>query len=76
MLCMCNVRCLKLSPNSSHSASEVMVAQFHTMLFIILLGNGLNYTLGFCSEEYDGFARAIVWWPLTGEECSGEVWEQ
>jgi len=50
----------------------VMVSQFHTVLFMILLGNGLNYTLGFCHEDYRGFGRALLWWPLTDREdlCS------
>eukprot|EP00435_Cladocopium_sp_Y103_P009292 s2211_g2.t1 len=46
----------------------VMVAQFHTVLFMILLGNGLNYILGFCHETYDGYGRSLLWWPVTQED--------
>eukprot|EP00438_Fugacium_kawagutii_P010903 Skav211514 [mRNA] locus=scaffold352:197273:202701:+ [translate_table: standard] len=48
--------------------SEVMVAQFHTVLFMILLGNGLNYALGFCHEDYESFGRSLLWWPITDTE--------
>lgn len=45
--------------------SAVIIAQFHTLLFMILLGNGLNFVLGFCHGELEGFDGALLWWPLT-----------
>eukprot|EP00438_Fugacium_kawagutii_P002260 Skav227476 [mRNA] locus=scaffold2491:468274:469977:+ [translate_table: standard] len=45
--------------------SAVMVSMFHTVLFMILLGNGLNYTLGFCHEELVGYQSGLLWWPVT-----------
>lgn len=57
-------------PFWAHFAA-VMTTQFHTVLFMILLGNGLNYVLGFCHDTYDGYGRSLLWWPLTEEDlCS------
>lgn len=53
-------------PFWAHFAA-VMATQFHTVLFMILLGNGLNYVLGFCHDTYDGYGRSLLWWPLTQE---------
>lgn len=45
--------------------SAVMVSMFHTLLFMILLGNGVNYTLGFCHEELVSYQSGLLWWPVT-----------
>ena len=50
------------------------IAQFHTLLFIIILSNGLNYVLGFCPESgYSGVGRGLLWWPITDPDdlCNG-----
>eukprot|EP00435_Cladocopium_sp_Y103_P044591 s882_g12.t1 len=53
--------------------SAVIIAQFHTLLFMILLGNGLNFVLGFCHGELNGFHGALLWWPLTDpDDLCGE----
>ena len=60
-------------PFWAHFAA-IAVAQFHTVLFLIILSNGLNYVLGFCPESgYNGIGRALVWWPVTDPEdlCDG-----
>lgn len=54
--------------------AAIAVAQFHTVLFLVILSNGLNYVLGFCPESgYNGIGRALVWWPVTDPEdlCDG-----
>ncbi|CAE7880556.1 hypothetical protein AK812_SmicGene21948 [Symbiodinium microadriaticum] len=60
-------------PFWAHFAA-IAVAQFHTVLFLVILSNGLNYVLGFCPESgYNGIGRALVWWPVTDPEdlCDG-----
>jgi len=59
-------------PFWAHVAS-VCIAQFHSLLFMILLGNGLNYVLGYCHGESQGFKAAILWWPVTDPDdlCGG-----
>ena len=57
-----------LRKKNETNAMQVMAAQFHTVLFMILLGNGLNYVLGFCHDSYDGFGQSLLWWPLTHED--------
>eukprot|EP00435_Cladocopium_sp_Y103_P015985 s2734_g3.t4 len=49
----------------------VFIAQFHTLLCIIFLCNGLHYVLGFCQGSYDGIGRALMWWPSMTEEICG-----
>ena len=48
----------------------IFIAQFHTLLCIIFLCNGLPYVLGFCQGSYDGVGRALLWWPVTHDLCS------
>ena len=38
----------------------IFIAQFHTLLCIIFLCNGLPYVLGFCQETWSGNVR--LWW--------------
>mmetsp|Transcript_78934 Transcript_78934/g.221461 ORF Transcript_78934/g.221461 Transcript_78934/m.221461 type:complete len:254 (+) Transcript_78934:3-764(+) len=55
--------------------SAVMISQFHTVLFLIIFGGGLNFVLGFCNKPgYEGVGRGIVWWPLmeVSDPCGGE----
>eukprot|EP00445_Apocalathium_hangoei_P012343 CAMPEP_0203885854 /NCGR_PEP_ID=MMETSP0359-20131031/29720_1 /ASSEMBLY_ACC=CAM_ASM_000338 /TAXON_ID=268821 /ORGANISM="Scrippsiella Hangoei, Strain SHTV-5" /LENGTH=623 /DNA_ID=CAMNT_0050806553 /DNA_START=9 /DNA_END=1880 /DNA_ORIENTATION=+ len=55
--------------------SAIMISVFFTLLFLILLGGGLNFVLGFCSEPgYGGVGRGIVWWPVMeiSDPCGGE----
>lgn len=49
----------------------VFIAQFHTLLCIIFLCNGLHYVLGFCQGSYDGIGRALMWWPSMTDEICG-----
>ena len=43
----------------------VAVAQYHTVLFLVLLSNGLSYVLGICNDAgYMGLNRGILWWPI------------
>ncbi|CAE7351850.1 unnamed protein product [Symbiodinium sp. CCMP2592] len=62
-------------PFWAHFAA-IAIAQFHTVLFMIILSNGLNYVLGFCPESgYSGVGRALLWWPVTDPEdlCDGAI---
>lgn len=47
------------------SGTEVMIAQFHTLLFVIVLGNGINFTLGFCHDPYADLGQGLLWWPVS-----------
>lgn len=52
--------------------SAIAMAQFHTVLFIIILSNGASYVFGLCPESgYTGVGRGLLWWPVTnpGELC-------
>ncbi|OLP82353.1 hypothetical protein AK812_SmicGene36997 [Symbiodinium microadriaticum] len=43
----------------------VAIAQYHTVLFLVLLSNGLSYVLGICEDAgYMGLNRGILWWPI------------
>lgn len=49
-------------------------AQFHTLLYIICLSNGLSFVLGLCHDNYQGVSRGLLWWPIESpsELCVGE----
>ena len=50
----------------------VAIAQYHTVLFLVLLSNGLSYVLGICEDAgYMGLNRGILWWPIAdpGNPC-------
>ena len=40
----------------------IFIAQFHTLLCIIFLCNGLPYVLGFCQETWSGICGDVVTW--------------
>lgn len=50
----------------------VAIAQYHTVLFLVLLSNRLSYVLGICEDAgYMGLNRGILWWPIAdpGNPC-------
>ena len=42
-------------------------AQFHTIVAMIVLSNGMTYILGFCRQDTE---NSMLWWPLRDERCS------
>ena len=44
------------------------LAQFHTIVAMIVLSNGMMYTLGFCRQ--DESENSMLSWPLRDERCS------
>ena len=48
------------------------LAQFHTILAMIVFSNGPLHILGLCNDlNGSGNEFGVLWWPVAGSRCEG-----